>query len=410
MKDENRDLSPPSPHWLNRTVLSLGLASLFSDTSHEMATVLLPLFVTQLGAGAALLGMMEGLADLLSSLAKLTSGLLGNRLRPWRAWCSLGYLVTAVSVAGIGLIYRPVWLLLARSAAWIGRGFRGPLRDALLAEDTDKQHYGKAFGFERMGDTVGAVLGPLLGVGLFVLLSQPRPVFWYSLIPGALAALLVALGPRERYLPTQRSEGNARQQWTALPAGFKRWLLAVGLFGAGDFSKTLLILWALGKSAKIGEPGFTLLPLLMYAAYNVVGAVFAYLAGAISDRLGRRRILVCGYGAGVLAATILALSPPSLPAMVLVFFFSGVCVGTEEAVEKATGADMLSPQQRAWGFGVLATVNGVGDFVSSALVGVLWSVAGPGPAFGLAALLQLAGTVLLATQRVREAVPRQGPA
>jgi len=406
----HHDLSAPKQHWLNRTVISLGLASLFSDISHEMATVLLPLFVTQLGAGAALLGLVEGVADLLSSVAKLFSGLLGNRLRPRRAWCSLGYLVTAVSVAGVALIYRPVWLLVARSAAWIGRGFRGPLRDALLADDTDKQHYGKAFGFERMGDTVGAVLGPLLGIGLFVLLSQPRPVFWYSLIPGALAALLVGLGPRERYVPIKRSEGNARQQWTALPARFKRWLLAVGLFGAGDFSKTLLILWALGKTAKVGEPGFSLLPLLMYAAYNVVGAVFAYVAGALSDRLGRRRILVSGYSTGVMAAIILALSPPTFPAMILVFGLSGICVGTEQAVEKATGADMLAVNQRIWGFGVLATVNGVGDFVSSALVGVLWSAAGPGPAFGLAALLGLAGTVLLATQRVPRATPGGGTA
>lgn len=410
MNKGHHDLSAPKQHWLNRTVISLGLASLFSDISHEMATVLLPLFVTQLGAGAALLGLVEGVADLLSSVAKLFSGLLGNRLRPRRAWCSLGYLVTAVSVAGVALIYRPVWLLVARSAAWIGRGFRGPLRDALLADDTDKQHYGKAFGFERMGDTVGAVLGPLLGIGLFVLLSQPRPVFWYSLIPGALAALLVGLGPRERYVPIKRSEGNARQQWTALPARFKRWLLAVGLFGAGDFSKTLLILWALGKTAKVGEPGFSLLPLLMYAAYNVVGAVFAYVAGALSDRLGRRRILVSGYSTGVMAAIILALSPPTFPAMILVFGLSGICVGTEQAVEKATGADMLAVNQRIWGFGVLATVNGVGDFVSSALVGVLWSAAGPGPAFGLAALLGLAGTVLLATQRVPRATPGGGTA
>ncbi len=395
-----RSAPPEEGRWLNRTVLSIGLASLFGDISHEMATVVLPVLVGLIGAGPALLGLVEGTADLLSSGAKLGSGMLGDRLRPRRAWGGAMYLVTSLAITSLALIYRPLWLVVARSVAWLARGWRSPLKDALLADDTHPRNYGKAYGFERMGDTIGAVVGPFLAVAVLMISGQVRHVFWYSLIPGAMAAGLLAFGARERYLTRETTRTSLWRRWSELAPGFRRWLIAVGLFGAGDFSKTLLILWALGKSALLEGPGpyplGALLPLLLYAGYNVVGAVFAYLTGALSDRLGRKWLLVGGYATGVSAAVILALAPPVLPAMIVVFFLSGVCVGTEEAVEKATGADYLDPHQRTLGFGVLATVNGVGDFVSSALVGAVWAASGAGPAFGLAAALGLAGTALLA--------------
>lgn len=393
---------PPPPdekRWLNRTVLSIGLASLFGDISHEMATAVLPVLVAMIGAGPAVLGIVEGAADLLSSGAKLTSGMLGDRLRPRRAWGGAMYLITGLATTAFAIIYRPVWLVVARSVGWLARGWRSPLKDALLADDTHARNYGKAYGFERMGDTVGAIIGPFLAVGIVLLTGNLRHVFWYSLIPGVLAAAFLAFGARERYLTRHAPKASPFERWAELAPGFKRWLLAVGVFGAGDFSKTLLILWALGKTTLIESTGqFSLLPLLLYAGYNVVGAVSAYVTGVLSDHLGRKWLLVGGYACGVAAAAVLALAPPLLPAMVAVFFLSGVCVGTEEAVEKATGADYLAAHQRTIGFGILATVNGVGDFISSTLVGILWATAGPGPAFGAAAVIGLAGTLLLASQ------------
>lgn len=396
------DSTPPEERrWLNRTVLSIGLASLFGDISHEMATAVLPVLVGMIGAGPAVLGLVEGTADLLSSGAKLVSGMLGDRLRPRRFWGGAMYLVTGLAITSFALIYRPVWLVAARSVAWIARGWRSPLRDALLADDTHPRNYGKAYGFERMGDTVGAVVGPFLAVGILILSGQVRHVFWYSLIPGAIAAGLLAFGARERYLTRHTAPTSLWRRWSELAPGFRRWLIAVGVFGTGDFSKTLLIFWALGKTTLLEGPGpyplRALVPLLLYAGYNIIGAIFAYLSGTLSDRVGRKWLLVGGYSAGVAAAVILALAPPLLPAMVAVFFLSGVCVGTEEAVEKATGADYLDPHQRTLGFGVLATVNGVGDFISSTLVGAVWAASAAGPAFGLAAALGLAGTILLAT-------------
>jgi MFS family permease len=391
---------PEERRWLNRTVLSIGLASLFGDISYEMATAVLPVLVALIGAGPAVLGLVEGAADLFSSGAKLGAGMMGDRLRPRRVWGGAMYLVTGLATTAFAIIYRPIWLVVAKSVGWLGKGWRSPLKDALLADDTHARNYGKAYGFERMGDTTGAVLGPFLAVAIILLTGQVRHVFWYSLIPAVIAAGLLAFGAREHYLTQHAAKASPFQRWSELAPGFKRWLIAVGVFGSGDFSKTLLILWALGKSTLLEGPGpysvRALLPLLLYAGYNIIGAVFAYLTGTLSDRIGRKWLLVGGYSAGVAAAVILALAPPLLPAMIAVFFLSGACVGTEEAIEKATGADYLAAHQRPLGFGVLATVNGVGDFVSSALVGMIWARSGPAPAFGFAAGIGLVGTVLLA--------------
>jgi len=162
------DEAPEAKHsragWLNRTVLATGLASLFSDTSHEMATAVLPLFlVTLAGAsGPAVLGIIEGCSDLLSSAAKLWAGSIGDHLRQRRFWCSAGYLVTALGKVSFALAGSWWHVLIGRAAAWFGRGFRSPLRDALLADDTTPENYGKAFGMERAGDSLGAVVGPAL--------------------------------------------------------------------------------------------------------------------------------------------------------------------------------------------------------------------------------------------------------
>ena len=396
---------PPPPdekHWLNRTVLSIGLASMFGDIGYEMATAVLPVLIALIGAGPAVLGLVEGMADLLSSGAKLGSGMMGDRLRPRRVWGGAMYLVTGLATTAFGFINSAIWLIAAKSFGWLGKGWRSPLKDALLADDTDKRNYGKAYGFERMGDTTGAVIGPFLAVAIILATGNVRHVFWYSIIPAILAAICLTFGARERYLTTHEAKTSPFRHWAEMEPAFKRWLLAIGVFGAGDFSKTMLILWALGTATRIPAHGpyslRVLLPILLYAAYNIVGAVSAYVTGALSDRFGRKWLLVGGYACGVAAAVILALTPPALPAMIAVFFLAGVCVGTEEAVEKATGADYLTPAQRTMGFGILATVTGIGDFISSALVGALWAATrSPAAGFGVAAVIMLVGTIMLAS-------------
>lgn len=387
----------PSARWLNRTVVAIGLASLLSDISHEMATAVLPLFLVSIAAasGPAVLGFIEGVSDLLSSAAKLLAGAIGDQLRKRRFWCSAGYLVTALGKMSFALATSWWHVLAGRTAAWIGRGFRSPLRDAMLADDTAPENCGKAFGLERAGDSLGAVLGPTLSLVLLAHYVPLRRIFLLSLIPGVLAAAIIGFGVRERARHVHGTAGSPFRRAGALPVPFRRFLVAVGLFGIGDFSNTLLILWAAGSSGAITSTAGLALPVALYIGYNAVSAGFAYLSGALSDRLGRRSVLGAGYACGFAAAALVASGGHALPLMALVFGLSGICMGGQEAVERATAADFLPAQTRAFGFGALAVVNGIGDFVASILVGGLWAAFGVRVGFGASALLCGAGALAL---------------
>jgi MFS family permease len=361
-----------------------------------MATAVLPLFLTTLvgTGGPAVLGLIEGSADLLASAAKLWAGSIGDHLKQRRFLCGAGYLVTALSKASFALATSWHFIFVGRALAWFGRGFRSPLRDALLADDTTREDYGRAFGLERAGDSAGAVLGPLIALLLVSFAVPLRRIFLVTLIPGVLAAALISFGVRERRREVTGPRPSVLHRARSLPKPFLRYLTAVGLFGIGDFSNTLLILWAAGKSAAVGLAGLEL-PVLLYVGYNAVAASFAYLAGALSDRMGRRWVLGLGYVCGTAAAALIAFGGHSLPVMAAVFGLAGVCMGTQESVEKATAADFLAQDARALGFGALAVVNGIGDFAASVVVGGLWAAVGVGYGFGFSAVLCGAGTVAL---------------
>ncbi len=388
---------PASRSWLNRTVLAIGLGSLFSDTSHEMATAVLPMFLATLAgpAAPAVLGLIEGSADLLSSVAKLWAGAVGDRLRQRRFWCSAGYLVTTLSKVSFALATAWWHILIGRVLAWFGRGFRSPLRDALLADDTRREDYGKAFGLERAGDSLGAVLGPAISLLLVAWAVHLRTIFVLTLIPGVLAAALIAFGVRECHREKPEKAGGALDRARSLPGPLRRYLVAVGIFGTGDFSNTLLILWAAGAGPADGTATRLVTPVALYIGYNAVSALFAYVFGSLSDRVGRRAVLGLGYACGTAAAALIATGGHGLPSMALVFGLSGLCMGAQESVEKAAAADFLGQNQRALGFGALAVVNGLGDFVASLVVGGLWAAFGVRAGFGFSAALCGLGTVAL---------------
>src|SRR6476659_4643513 len=183
--------SGPSPklRWLNRTVLGIGLASLFSDWSHEISTSVMPTFLATLGASAAAwLGIIEGVSDGLSSVAKMGSGFYTDKLQRRKPIAVLGYVVTALGTASFGLATSAWHVLLARAGAWLGRGVRTPVKKALLASAVTKETYGRAFGFERMLDTLGAIVGPATALWLLGVFDYHYPsLFALTLIPGLLA-------------------------------------------------------------------------------------------------------------------------------------------------------------------------------------------------------------------------------
>ena len=379
--------------WLNRTVIGIGLASLCSDWSHEIASVLLPAFLATMGVAAAWLGLIEGVADGLASFAKMASGYYSDRLARRKLIAVAGYVLTALGTALIGVASSASQVLAARATAWLGRGIRTPVRKALLAGAVTRETYGRAFGFERMMDTVGAIIGPLTALLLLQLLRHNYSlIFALTLIPGLAAAAVMAWVVVEK----QRiavSHVNFGASLRALPTRFRRLLIAVGLFGMGDFAHTLLILLAVQRlTPVIGAARAVTIATGLYVLHNVLYAAFSMIGGALADRMHKGRLLALAYFLAGLMALAIMLLPLTAWTLGLVFVMGGIYVALEETLEDAFCAELVSDAQHGMAFGALATVNGIGDFVSSLIVGGLWTLFGVTVAFGYSAVLFFVGS------------------
>lgn len=381
-----------SSRWLNRTVLGIGLASLFSDWSHEIATTVMPAFLATMGAAAAWLGLIEGVSDGLSSFAKMASGYYTDRLQRRKPIAVAGYIVTAFGTAAFGLATSAWHVLIARSCAWLGRGVRTPVRKALLAGSVTKETYGRAFGFERMMDTLGAIVGPATAFALLPLLNHHYPtLFALTLIPGLIATALIVfvVKERERKPVPHVSFGESLR---ALPPRFRKFLVAVGLFGAGDFAHTMLILLATQKlTPMLGPAKAASIAVGLYVLHNVLYATFSMVAGWLADRFNKGRLLAAGYFLAALMALAVILLPMNVWTLALVFIVGGIYVAMEETLEDSFCAELVGEEHHGMAFGTLATVNGIGDFASSLIVGLLWTVFGTQAAFAYSALLFIAG-------------------
>lgn len=394
------ETSPPPPRrtWITGTVLAIVLATFLSDVSHEMCTAVLPLYLATVGLGPAALGVIEGIADFLVSLSKLGGGYLGHHVRRKRPWASLGYLITTLGTWGIAFTGSLAAVLTLRSAAWVGRGFRGPLRDYLLSDAVEPQFYGRAYGLERTGDMLGAVTGPLLAVLLLWAGLEFRTIILWTILPGLLAAGAFFFFTREREAPSTdaaETKQPASSTRPPFPSIFWLFLLGVFLFGLGDFSRTFLV-WLAARA--VGEDGGmasgTLsLAALLYMLHNLVSAVAAYPVGQWGDRRSKLSVLVVGYGLGVATNLMLAFRGDALGWLVVAIVLSGVYIAIEETLEKAAAAELLPRELRSLGFGILACGNAVGDMASSLYVGALLEAGRFTTAFGLAAAVGALGAV-----------------
>jgi MFS family permease len=385
----------PTARWLTPGVLGIGLASLFSDWGHEAATAILPVFLASLGAPAFALGVIEGVADGLSSFAKLAGGWIADRPRWRKPTAVAGYTLTGLTTFAYAFAQSWPAVLAFRAVGWMGRGSRGPSRDALLADAVAPERLGRAFGFERAMDTLGAVAGPLTATALVAFMSLRATLRW-TLVPGMLAPLAFAfLVPPGKRPPSSRDAGFYASL-RRLPPQFRRFLGGVFVFGLGDFAHTLLIL----RAAQILTPRFgtahaAALSVGLYTFHNVTYAAASYPIGALGDRGGKRGLLALGYGlAAVMCAGFLR-APSSLAALAALFGIAGIYVAAHDTLEKSLAAELLPADVRGTGFGVLASVNGIGDFASSIAVGFLWSGVSPAAGFVYAGVLSLAGAAMI---------------
>lgn len=373
---------------LSPNTFLLALASFFADISTEMQYPVLPTFLTQtLGANGTIVGLIDGCAQALQNIVQGFAGTLSDKLQRRKPIALCGYLTSAIAKPLTGLASSWPEAFGARCLDRLGAGSRSPPRDALIASSADEKARGRAFGLEGVGDNAGAFVGPLLTVALlYALHIHLRWVFYVTVIPGLMAFLMVLL-VRERPVSVKaraKLDVSPRQ----FPQGYWRYLLVTGCFCLGNSSNAFLILRTRDSGASLETT------ILVYAAFNLVAALVSYPAGVLSDRIGRRNVLVGCFAIFLLAYLGFAVTS-TFVVIAAMFVFYGIYQGMFRAVGKAFASDFVPESLRASGIGWYSTTVGLLQLVASLVAGILWDHVGHGAVFYYGAAFGLIGLVAL---------------
>ncbi len=383
---------PPAPArglaGINRNIVALGFTSLLTDVSTEMIIPVLPLFITgTLKASVASLGLIEGVAESTASLLRLGSGWLSDRIGRRKPFLMLGYGLSTVAKATMAIAASWPAVLGLRFADRLGKGLRNPPRDALIADSVEPRYRGRAYGFHRGLDTLGAAIGPLVAAAL--LAGSPgdlRRVFLWSALPATLSLAVLGWFVRApRHQAAQRAP--LHHQVREMGGPFARFLVADGLFQLANSSNAFLLLRA-------RDAGFSSIQVpLVYVGYNIAYALLSYPVGIVSDRIGRRRLLVAAYALYALIYAGMAWRAER-GLVIGAFLLLGLHSALLEVSERSMIADFVGAERRATAFGVYHTVVGLALLPASALAGWLWDRFGARATFGLDAALAIAAAVL----------------
>ena len=371
---------------LSRNTFLLAFASLFSDVSTEMLYPVLPVFLTQtLKASGSIVGVVDGFAQATQNIVQGFSGTLSDKLQKRKSIALAGYLLAAIAKPLMGL--STVWqgVFGARLLDRLGAGTRAAPRDALIASSVDENDRGRAFGLEGFGDNLGAFLGPLLAVFfLYSLHVGIRAIFFLAIIPALLAFFMVLLVREHPAAVAAKSkiDFSLRQ----FPKGYWQYLLVIALFGLGNSSNSFLIL----QTQDIGASLET--TILIYAAFNLVAALISYPAGSLSDRWGRKNILLASFAIFLIAYLGFALTQ-NIILIAALFVFYGAYEGIFRSVGKAFASDFVPEHLRASGIGWYSTTVGLLQLVASVVAGLLWDRVGHGAVFLYGAAFAVVGSV-----------------
>ena len=388
---------PPLP----KNVWVLGFVSLLMDLSSEIYHALLPAFITiALGLPATALGAIDGVAEATANFAKLVSGRLSDRSRTRKPWVAAGYGLAALSKPLFPLASNAVMVLGARFVDRVGKGIRGSPRDAMIADETPPEIRGRAFGLRQAMDTAGALLAPLVAIGLMVLLANNiRAVFWVAIIPAGLSFLLAWLALRE---PERKLEAGKRPPFFA---GFReltkdtRRLLSVGfLFSLARFSEAFLIL----KGIEVGLSE-TWSPLTL-ALFNLAYVALAYPAGALSDRMSPRAILMAGMAA-LIAGNLVLAKTGGYAGLVIGVTLWGAHMALTQGIFARMIADSAPEELRATSFGAFWFVTGIAGLFASLAAGMLWDKDGSSATFLASAGLAAVALAMLSLLEDRKPKP-----
>ena len=354
---------------------ALGVVSMLMDVSSEMIHALLPLYlVIGLGASALVVGVIEGVAEATALIVRMFSGALSDRLghRKWLA--AAGYGLAAFTKPVFPLAPSAGWLFAARFIDRIGKGIRGSPRDALIADVTPPDLRGASFGLRQSLDTIGAFIGPLLAIVLMLLTGDNFTlVFWFAVIPAFLSFAVIVFGVQEPERPADQPPVRSplsRAEIARLGHAF--WIVVAvgGLFTLARFSEAFLLL----RAQSVGM-ALALVPIIL-VAMNVVYALSAWPAGALSDRVGRFGLLTAGFGILIIADLVLAFAP-SVAAVVLGAALWGLHMGLTQGILASLVADTAPPDLRGTAFGMFNLAAGIATVAASVIAGALWDAVGP---------------------------------
>jgi MFS family permease len=368
-------------------IIILGLASLLTDISSEMVYPILPMYlVTQLGAGPAILGLIEGIAESTASLLKVFSGYFSDKVKLRKPFAIFGY---AASTAGKFVLYISTswgYVLTGRIIDRFGKGVRTAPRDALIAESSLAGQRGSAFGLHRAMDTAGAAIGVLCAYFLITRYQGGlKNVFLFSLIPALLGVLFLFWVKEKKALPREAAK-KIEFKWRTLDKRLKLFLIFTFIFTLGNSSNQFLLL----RAQNLGNP----LPIviLLYLVYNLSYCLVAYPASRLSDKIGRKKVLVLGYLFYALVYLGFAINTSAYNLWFL-FGVYGLYIGFTEGVEKALVSDIAPAELRATAIGLHATLIGIGLFPASLLAGLLWKFIGPQAAFYFGSFMGLVASL-----------------
>lgn len=374
----------PTSKWLSHNLKALALVSLLQDTASELLYPILPLFLTGvLGAPVAVVGIIEGVADGVAALTKIVSGRLADRWRR-RPLVAAGYGLAAFGKVLIAVASTWPLVLVARALDRLGKGIRGAPRDALIADDVPAEHLGRAFGFHRSMDTLGAVIGPLLGLALFELFNHHyRPVFIVAVVPAVLSATAV-LFVHEQKRPAGRLPQPADTAASKAPLPGPYWLpfTILTVFSFINFSDALLILRARHLGLSVTSV------IAAYALYNLTYSAASYPAGVLADRVSKQTIIAVGFA--VFGVSYAALGLVTRAVWVWpIFALYGLYTALTDGVAKAWIATTVTPAIRGRALGLQGGAAGIGAIAAGAWAGLSWHGTGQRPLLiaGIAALV-----------------------
>jgi MFS family permease len=387
--------------WLTPGVRGIGTASLLADLGHEVPTALLPSLLTStLGAPASALGLIEGMADGLAGATRFAGGPIADDPNRRRSAAVGGYAATAVLSGLIGVATSAWQVGVLRTGAWAARGLRVPSRNALLADVVPAESYGRAYGFERAMDNLGAIGGPLLALALVAAFSV-RTAILLSVIPGLLAVAAIVYAIRHTPRPTERERRPLTIQVRPVLQGrLGRFFLGISLFEVANMAATLMILRATDLlTPEHGQDAATKIAIALYVVYNLTATLVSIPGGWHGDRRGMVRVFALGVACFAAAYALFAVSASGVLLLGLAFGIACIGIGLVETAEHAAVA-MFAPERiRGSAFGLLAAVQSFGNLAASAVVGILYAAVSASVAFGYAAALMLVSLLVLGLSR-----------